>query len=145
MLLRTKLQAMFGLAITLPTIGETTVSKDGIIEVEDEEIASMLLNGENWTQCDVIEEDDTYEEEEDENDDENDQDEEEDTEEDLEDDEEEDDGQLSDEEKILKAVETMSLEDMIQMAKDSKLSGYNLFKKDEKKMRVFLAKKLQTK
>jgi hypothetical protein len=121
MLLRTKIRTMFGKAIILPKIGEVEISEQGTIEVEDS-IASLLLDGDNWEQIEQSENEDENEDAPDEDGDE---------------DEEADNVELS------SKIDSMSLEDMLLLAKEANLKGFNLFSKDASKMRIFLKKKLQ--
>jgi hypothetical protein len=119
MLLRTKIRTMFGKAIILPKIGEVEISEQGTIEVEDS-IASLLLDGDNWEQIEQSEDED-----------------EDAPDEDGDEDEEADNVELS------SKIDSMSLEDMLLLAKEANLKGFNLFSKDASKMRIFLKKKLQ--
>jgi hypothetical protein len=127
--LKSKQKDIYEKVINLPIIGEVLVTKDGEIEV-DEYVAKLLLNGDNWEIVQGEEEKDentqnhagkTLNEggnEEEEEDYEN--------------------------EKINKQLEALSLEEMVNLAKESNIAGYNLFKSDEKKMRTFLLKKMST-
>ena len=131
--LKSKEKSIYGKNINLPIIGETLVSKDGEIEV-DEYVAKLLLNGDNWT----LVQDEEEEEENDQDDAEKGLNEGE--EEEEENDEEEEDE--VDEQKIKDHLDTLTLDQMVDLAKESSLKGYNLFKGDAKKMKAFLLKKL---
>lgn len=137
--LRSKEKSIHGKNIILPLIGETLVNKDGEIEV-DEYVAKLLLNGDNWSIVQDEEEEAEDEQKSDKNLSEDDQDEEE--EDDNEEEDDEDDTETEDEQKIKDHLETLTLEQMVDLAKESNLKGYNLFKSDEKKMRAFLLKKM---
>jgi predicted RNase H-like nuclease (RuvC/YqgF family) len=139
MLLKTKLNHVIGTILILPIIGETEIPENGIIELEDE-VANLLLDGDNWEE--VVEEEikEELEEEEEEDDVE---------EEELEEEEEEDgedgvgDEKSEDNDSLNDKIDKLGLEDLINLAKESNLKGYNLFMKDVEKMRAFLKKKLE--
>lgn len=151
MILKTRLASMFGAKIIVPIAGEVEINAQGEIDV-DENVAHLLLQGEDWHAPALAKSDDGGSDEEDDTSD-------------LEDetDEEDDDKgenvaenaknnapatpaasekevELSEFEKQLDA---MNLEELVDLAKTSKLKGYNLFAKDASKMRVFLKKKLE--
>lgn len=129
MILKTKIVGMFGTSIILPIAGEIEVSNQGEIDV-DQEVATLLLQGTDWetSESDQITDDnsgtDDLSEEEKKA---------------LEDSKK---AGISDKE-IEDALNGMDLDALVELAKTSKMKGYNLFAKDKSKMVVFLKKKME--
>ena len=137
MLLKTNQTLLYGQKINLPIVGEVEIDENGQLDI-DEEVAVLLLQSDGW---DIVQDD-------------------------IEIQQSQDLGGgntgtvktiISDEKsnkakdlspeiedsEFSKELDNMSLEDMISMAKEAKLTGYNLFMKDKSKMKVFLLKKLK--
>jgi len=116
MQIQTHLDAFKNCKIHLPIVGETEVV-DGKVDVP-EEVANLLLLGDNWSKVETGEEELLSE---------------------L--------GDINDEQVIdSKNVEDdlskLDLATMIKIAKEANLKGYQIFIKNEKGMRAFLRKKL---
>lgn len=144
MKLKTKLTSMFGTKIVVPVNGEIEINENGEIEVEDQ-VGHLLLQGEDWISLDA--KNDSSDEEEEDLDA---------NEEDNEEDENDAENAKNDASKLnskkdgeveMSEFQTelgkMELQELVDLAKNSKLKGYNLFAKDASKMRIFLKKKLE--
>lgn len=140
MILKTRLTSMFGAKIIVPIAGEVEINAQGEIDV-DENVAHLLLQGEDWHAPALAKSDDGGSDEDEEDDDKG-----ENVAENAKNNApatsatSEKEVELSEFEKQLDA---MNLEELVDLAKTSKLKGYNLFAKDASKMRVFLKKKLE--
>jgi hypothetical protein len=120
MQIKTNLDAFKNVKLQLPVVGETEVI-DGIIDVPDE-VAELLLIGDNWSKIELVanEAENTQlltelgEVK-------------------------SEDGDVGIEDDLAK----LNLDEMIKLATDAKLKGFQLFLKDESRMRAFLRKKLK--
>lgn len=117
----------------LPELGEVDIPKDGIIDVDNIELAQALIQHKNWDAAETLEEvpkkasnkkaaKKVVEDEEEDD-------------EDLEDD-------IEDEEDISASLDAMTLSEMVEVAKSSAIKGWEKFQKNEKALRSFLKNKL---
>lgn len=119
-----KLQSTRGLKNTLrilPTLGETAIDANGQIDIEDEQLANSLIETGNWVS---LEEEEPEEEE---------------PEEDVEQEDEEEEDNTPD---VKALLDKMTLADMLKLAKESKVKGYEAHKGNAKALRAFLKTKL---
>ena len=159
--LKVKNPHYWGGKLNLPGVGETKVNKQGILELEEETLASLLLNntdeyelveGNGTTVTKelhskkkkevVVEEEDEDEEEEEDSDDDEDEDSEEEEDDSDDDDEEEED---EDEEEEEEDLSTKTLKELIKIAEEAEIpeEDYAKFKSKKALMLNFLKKELK--
>jgi hypothetical protein len=120
-----KLQSTRGLKNTtriLPTVGETAIDAEGQIDIEDTALANSLIETGNWTSLEEEEPEEIGEG----------------VDEELEDEEEPEDNTPD----VKALLDKMTLADMLKLAKESKVKGYEAHKGNAKALRAFLKTKL---
>lgn len=118
-----------GQVVNLPIAGATQIGTDGTVEVSDEVGTLMVQNGgADWTTPELVKAaaEEALKEQADAN----------------------DDGNISAEEQsnlneALAALETMSVDEMLDLAKSAGIKGYHLFKNKPEVLRKYIANKLK--